>query len=94
MTLTHTKPLPASGAAATKITVGTSSTVIVPANGNRRAAIIQVISGGPVYISPNAATTNDFPVPSGGALNHENVSAVNGIVTSGSADVRVWEEVG
>lgn len=83
---------PASTVTTSKVTVTTASTQIVAANANRRVAIIHVVSGGPVYISSGTATVDGFPLTAGGVYEHENTSALNGIVASGSADVRVLEE--
>ena len=83
---------PATTSAASNITVTTASTQILPANPARRSAVMYVNSGGPVYVSSGVATTNDFPVPTGGAFEISNTAALNGIVSSGTADVRVWEE--
>lgn len=85
-------PEPAATVAVTKVTVGTASTAIIAANADRRVAIIQIVSGGPVYVSSGAATLDGFPLAAGGIYEHQNTSALNGIVASGSADVRILEE--
>lgn len=77
---------------ASQVTVTTASTAIVAENANRRVAIIQVVAGGPVYIRGGVATTNDFPLATGGVYEHANTAALSGIVASGTADVRILEE--
>lgn len=78
---------------ASNVTVGTASATIVVAKPDRRVAIIHVVAGGPVYISGGTATTaGGFPIATGGVYEHANTSALNGIVASGSADIRILEE--
>lgn len=82
---------------ARQVTVGTTSIEIVanlPGQTFRQyPVLVQVVSGGPVYVtSEGAATAADFPVPTGGVFEFDRGLVLNGIVASGSADVRVWEE--
>lgn len=83
---------PATTLTASKVTVTTASTQLVAANANRRVAMIQIVSGGPVYVQSGAATVNDFPLDPGSVYEHANTAALSGIVASGSADVRILEE--
>lgn len=80
----------------TKITVTTSSTEIVLADPDRTwSVLVSVHSGGPVFVhEDDDATTDDFPIATGAIIEHASTRALNGIVASGSADVRTWPNGG
>lgn len=85
--------LPARTATVSAITVTTASTAILSENMNRAVAIIQVLSGGPVYVSSGIATVaGGFPLATGSSFEVSSDEPLTGIVASGTADVRVWEE--
>ena len=83
-----------SGGTPAKVTVTTSSTEIVADKpGRKHTVLVEVFSGGPVFVrSQDSATINDFPLPTGSIFKYAGTAPLNGIVSSGSADVRTWSE--
>ena len=84
----------APGGVPAKVSVTTASTAIVPDKPGRRfPVLIQVLSGGPVFVNSNgAATVDHFPLPTGSIFKYAGTAPLTGIVASGSADVRTWSE--
>lgn len=78
---------------AAKVTIGTSSTEILDANHDRTAFIIRNTGSVDVYIRLGAtATTNDMLLEPGDVIgNDDYTGAIEGIVSSGSGEVRVIE---
>lgn len=79
-----------------QVDVGTSSTEIVAADPDRTwTVLVTVFDDGPVFVHEGApATVNDFPLATGTTIEHASTRALNGIVASGSADVRTWPNGG
>ena len=90
----YSQDMPSATAVATNVTVGATSTLIIAANANRSVCLVRVVNNGPVYINAGAAAVvaNHFPVTAGEVFAFEGSQALYGIVGSGTADVRVWEE--
>lgn len=82
----------ATTATPTKVSVTTASTQIIASAARTRPVLVYVLSGGPVFVNDATATVDDFPIPTGGQLVWANTGALNGIVASGTADVRVLSE--
>ena len=82
------------------ITVGTSATLIVGANGKRRnLTLVNTSEAVPVYIGPDSSitTANAVPLYETGTRDQDVVPEgfkgdIYGIVSTGTADVRYWEE--
>lgn len=79
-----------------QITVTTSPTLIVAANNSRRQLIVDNLSASTVYIGPNSAisSSNTVRLLSGSSLEIDGawfLSAIYGVVSSGTAVVGYWE---
>jgi hypothetical protein len=80
------------------VSVGSSPTLIIGANPNRRAIIISNNTNASLYLGPDSSltTSNGIVVP---ALGHIEISAdgevfkgdIYGVVASSTNDVRYWE---
>jgi hypothetical protein len=77
----------------TNVTVTTAATQVVAENTSRKLAFINNNSAVVVYIGTSGVTTtNGYPLAANGNfINVDTISALYGIVASGTADVRVFE---
>lgn len=80
------------------VSVGTSATLIVPADGGRRGYGVINNSSSTIYIGPDASITasNGIPIASNSNFTDsgdgDNFKGnIYGITASGSADVRYWQ---
>ena len=78
-----------------KYTVGTSPVEIVPMTIDRPApARIRVMDGGPIFVNAGTqATGDDWPVENDEDFKYSGDEPLYAVVTTGTADVRVWQEV-
>jgi hypothetical protein len=79
-----------------QVDVGTSSTEIIAADPDRTWSVnLTVFADGPVFLrEDDDATVNDWPAATGEKLVYTSTRALNGIVASGTADVRTWPNGG
>lgn len=96
VTITGADAVMSNAGTPTKVSVGTSSTTIVSADPARTwGVLVTIYAGGPVFVhEAGPATTNDFPIATGVTINHASTRALNGIVSTGTADVRTWPNGG
>jgi len=78
------------------VSVGTTPTLIVPANNARRQLIIDNQSSSTVYIGPDTSisSSNAVRLLSGANMTVDAqwfLSAIYGVVSTGSANVAYWE---
>lgn len=80
------------------VTVGTSATLIIAANAERKGLEVCNNSSATIYIGPDAniTTSNAMPIAASQYLNDSGLfdayrGALYGIVVASTADVRFWE---
>ena len=92
----YTRMVPANVFQNANVSVGTTATAVLAVNLQRTYAVVKNLSTNTaVYVGTSGVTqTNGYQIPtSGGTVEVHIADSLYGIVASGTADVRVIEEV-